>query len=56
MCYKFLIFNHTALFILASSIKTLTFFYYFIRHAKTLKNLRAQAKAVSVSRFIKSSD
>jgi hypothetical protein len=56
LCYKFLIFSYTALLILASSTKTLTFSYYLTRHTKTLKNLEAQAKAVLVLCFVKSSD
>jgi hypothetical protein len=58
--YKFFIFSYTALFTLANSTKTntktLTFSYYLTRYAKTLKNLEAQAKAVSVSRLAESSD
>jgi hypothetical protein len=60
LCYKFLIFSYTALFTLVNSIKTntktLTFFYYFTRHAKTLKNSEAQARAVSASRLAESSN
>jgi hypothetical protein len=56
LCCEFLIFSHTALFTLAGNTKTLTSFYYLIRHAKTLKDSGAQARAVSVSRFAKSSD
>jgi hypothetical protein len=56
LCYKFFIFSYTALLTLANSIKTLTFSYYFIRHAKILKDLEAQAKAILVLRFAKSSN
>jgi hypothetical protein len=60
LCYKFLIFSYTALFILADSTKTntrtLIFFYYLTRHAKTLKNLEAQAKAVLALCLAESSD
>jgi hypothetical protein len=56
LCCEFLIFSHKALFTLASNIKTLTFFHYLTRHAKTLKDLEARARAVLVLRFAKSSD
>jgi hypothetical protein len=56
LCYKFLIFSYTALFTLADNTKTLIFSYYLIEHVKTLKSLRAQAKAVLVLCFAKSSD
>jgi hypothetical protein len=60
LCYEFLIFSYTALFTLAGSIKTntRTFIssYYLTGHAETLKNLRAQARAVSASRLAESSN
>jgi hypothetical protein len=60
LCYKFLIFNHTALFTLANSTKTntrtLISSYYFTRHAKTLKNSKAQARAVLALRLAELSD
>jgi hypothetical protein len=56
LCYKFLIFSYTALFILASNTKTLTFSYYLTKHAETLKDLGTQARAVLVLCFAKSSD
>jgi hypothetical protein len=49
-------FSYTAFLILADNIKTLTFFYYLIKHAKTLKDLEAQAKAILVSRFAELND
>jgi hypothetical protein len=60
LCCEFLIFNYTAFFILASNTKintrTFIFFYYLTRHAKTLKNSGAQARAASASRLAESSD
>jgi hypothetical protein len=56
LCYEFLIFSHTALLILAGSIKTLTSSHYLTEHAETLKDLGARARAVSVSRFAELSD
>jgi hypothetical protein len=60
LCYKFFIFSHIVLFTLANNTKintkTLTFFYYFTRHAKTLKNSEAQARAVSALCLTESSD
>jgi hypothetical protein len=60
LCYKFLIFSHTALLILTDSTKTntktLTSSYYLTKHAKTLKNSEAQARAVLVLCLAKSSD
>jgi hypothetical protein len=56
LCYKFLIFSYVALFALTSSTKTLITFYHLIRHAKTLKDLGAQAKAVLVLCFAESND
>jgi hypothetical protein len=57
---EFLTFSHTALFILTNNTKTntktLIFSYYLTKHAKTLKNLKTQAKAVSASRLAESSD
>jgi hypothetical protein len=60
LCYKFFIFNYTALFILASNTKTntktLISSYYLTKHAKTLKNLRTQARVVLALCLAKSSD
>jgi hypothetical protein len=60
LCYKFLIFSYIALFTLVSStkinIRTFISSYYLTKHAKTLKNLGAQAKAVSALRLAKSND
>jgi hypothetical protein len=56
LCCEFLTFSHTALFTLTGSTKTLTSSHYFIRHAKTLKDSGARARAVLVSRFAESSD
>jgi hypothetical protein len=39
-----------------TNIRTLTSFYYFTKHTKTLKNLGARARAVSASRLAESSD
>jgi hypothetical protein len=56
LCCEFFIFNHKALFTLTNSIKTLTSSHYLTRHAKTLKDSEAQARAVLVSRFAESSN
>jgi hypothetical protein len=60
LCCEFLTFSHTALFTLAGSTKTntrtLISSHYLTRHAETLKNSEARARAVSASRLAESSD
>jgi hypothetical protein len=55
LCCEFLTFSYTAFLTLTNSTKTnnkiFTFFYYLTKHAKTLKNSGAQARAVLASRL-----